>query len=410
MNINEIMKHALSALIISSASTMAFAKVPQVGDVIDASNVDQYSEYLIESAIALVKQGQVLKVTPTSEKGSLSNPEFLQITEANKGKARILDEYGTLGLEDGSPWIGGLPFPVAEKGIEVMVNYQFESLALEGDDFGHGNGPNNPISRLSYVDKDGNIYKEATMGMTSMLMTGRSSGNPGHTVPGHEDEQLRRMLKFIDPYDVKGIVSLDIQYRDQSKLPESYVYLPSFRRVRQVATANRADALAGSDLTQADLGGFSDPLGLWKFKIIKKGKMLVNVMSITPTVRYPKPITLHNKYFPQPQRQMELREAYVIEATPRYDMVYGKKIMVFDAEVYRLSDAGFYDNSGKLYKGMQQDFAFYEGNGNHPIPSWMLAVNFQTGGATVFANIDMVVNHYPSPTMLDKSEMKNLAR
>jgi len=61
INLNQIMKHALSALILTSASTMALAKVPQVGDVIDASNVDQYSDYLIESAIELVKRGQVLK-------------------------------------------------------------------------------------------------------------------------------------------------------------------------------------------------------------------------------------------------------------------------------------------------------------------------------------------------------------
>ena len=408
MNINEIMKHALSALIISSASTMAFAKVPQVGDVIDASNVDQYSEYLIESAIALVKQGQVLKVTPTSEKGSLSNPEFLQITEANKGKARILDEYGTLGLEDGSPWIGGLPFPVAEKGIEVMVNYQVGNLALEGDDFGHVNGPDFPISRLTYINSDGDVYKEATMGMTQIMMTGRVAAEPKPSIPGYEDETTRRIIKFIEPYAVKGIISLDIQYRDQSKLPESYVYLPSFRRVRQVATANRTDSLAGSELTQADLSGFSDPMGLWKFKIIKKGLMLVNTRSITPTVPYPEPITLHNKFFPQPQRQMELREAYVVEAIPRYDTVYGKKIMVFDAEVYRLGDVAIYDNAGKLYKAFQQDFGVTDGN--HPIPTWMVALNLQTGSGTVFGNYDMGLNLNPSVTVTEKSSMKNLAR
>ena len=408
MNINKLFKYGISALVMASASTLALAKVPQVGDVIDASNVDQYTDYMIESAIELVKKGQVLKVTPTSEKGSLSNPEFLQITEKNKGKARILDEYGTLGLEDGSPWIGGLPFPVAKAGIEVMVNYQVGNLALEGDDFGHVNGPDYPISRLTYVNSEGEIYKEATMGMTQTMMTGRFAVEPKPSIPGHEDETTRRVIKFIEPYDVKGIISLDIQYRDQSRLPESYVYLPSFRRVRQVATSNRADSLAGSELTQADLSGFSDPMGLWKFKIIKKGKMLVNTRSITPTVPYPKPITLHNKFFPQPQRQMELREAYVVEGTPRYDTVYSKKVMVFDAEVYRLGDVAIYDNSGKLYKAIQQDFGVTEGN--NPIPTWMVALNLQTGSGTIFGNYNMGLNLNPPVSVTDKSSMKNLAR
>ena len=408
MNFNKIMKCSASALILAGASTLALAKVPQVGDVIDASNVDQYTDYMIESAVELVKKGQVLKVTPTSVKGSLSNAEFLQITKANTGKARILDEYGTLGLEDGSPWIGGLPFPVAEKGIEVMVNYQVGNLALEGDDFGHVNGPDSPISRLTYVNGEGEIYKEATMGMTQIMLTGRVVTEPKPSIPGYEDETTRRVIKFIEPYDVKGIISLDIQYRDQSKLPESYVYLPSFRRVRQVATSNRADSLAGSELTQADLSGFSDPMGLWKFKIIKKGLMLVNTRSITPTVPYPEPITLHNKFFPQAQRQMELREAYVVEAIPRYDTVYGKKVMVFDAEVYRLGDVAIYDNSGKLYKAIQQDFGVTEGN--NPIPTWMVALNLQTGSGTVFGNYDMGLNLNPSVTVTEKSSMKNLAR
>jgi hypothetical protein len=124
MKISKLFKYGVSALVLASASTVVLAKVPQVGDVINASNVDDYSDYMIEAAIELVKKGQVLKVTPTSKKGSLINPYFAELTEKNRGKAKLLDEYGTVGLEDGSPWPGGAPFPEPETALELMVNFQ----------------------------------------------------------------------------------------------------------------------------------------------------------------------------------------------------------------------------------------------------------------------------------------------
>ena len=158
MKINKLFKFGISALVMASASSVALAKVPQVGDIIDANNVNEYADYLIESSIEFVKKGQVLKIVPTSDKGALSHPDFIEATKRNSGKARLLDDYGTVGLEDGSYWVGGLPFEEPKSALEVMANFQFGNLALQGDDWGSTVGPVRPISRIFSINKDGEIY------------------------------------------------------------------------------------------------------------------------------------------------------------------------------------------------------------------------------------------------------------
>ncbi|MBV1875920.1 MAG: DUF1329 domain-containing protein [Cycloclasticus sp.] len=408
MKINKLFTYGISALVLASVSVQASAKVPQVGDVIDASNVSEYSDYLIEGNLEYIKDGQVLKVVPKSKEGSLSYPGFIEATKQNAGKARMLDEYGTVGLEDGSYWVGGLPFQEPKSGLEVMANYQYGHLALEGDNWGSRKGTTRPVSRIFSINKDGEVYKELKMAGGQMMMGGRVSMEPKPFVPGHEGELLRRYLTFVEPYDVQGIVTLDIQYQDQSKLPESYVYLPSFRRVRQVSTANRADSVAGTELTQSDLGGFSDPLGLWTYKILKKTEMLVPIKNAVPAVQEEAP-KIYNGYFPEEQRLVELREAYVIEALPRFDTIYSKKVMLIDAEVFRITDVTIYDKQGKLFKSVLQDWALTDDN--HPKSTWMMLHNFQTGGSSLFLNYGLDVNvEGISLDLFEKSAMKNFSR
>jgi len=323
---------------------------------------------------------------------------------------RVVDECGTVGLEDGSPWLGGAPFPEPKSALEAMVNFQFTNISSEADQWTSNAGPYRPVSRFYYVDSDAKIYKTALMAGGQVQMTSRMLIEPVPAIPGYEDEYLRRYLYFLEPYDVQGLVTLDIQYRDQSKLPESYVYLPAFRRVRQVSASNRADSVAGSELSQSDLGGFSDPLGLWEYKILEKKKGLINVTGSRISIENPENPTLVNGYFPLEYRPMQLRELYVIEATPRYDTIYSKKILTLDAEVFRLSDVGAYDLQGKLYKAIQQDWNIQKEPGPYVLAPWLLLYNFQTKGATLLSNHGVKINAAIDPALFEKSNMKNFAR
>jgi len=288
----------------------------------------------------------------------VSNQTWLDATEANRGKARI-DELGTVSTVDGGPWIGGTPFPDATTAVQIMANYQYTNTGLEGDGWSSIKGPRAAFSRFYYINPKGEIYKDVRVGGAEYHLNGRVNYDPKPIVPGKELEDRRRMFVFLAPYDVKGIVTLDIQYRDQAKLPDSYIYLPNFRRVRRVSTANRADSVAGSEYSVSDLSGFSDPLGLWEFKILEKKPMLINVTD-TPRPNSKGEPDFINGYF-LPFRPVELRETYIIEAKPRYDTVYSRKVLTIDAEIYRISDGDCHWPSGAFICGMETEEGMTKG-------------------------------------------------
>ena len=317
-----------------------------------------------------------------------------------------IDELGTVSTQDGGPWIGGTPFPEPTSAVEVMANYQYTNTGLEGDDWASVNGMRAAFSRFFYINNKGEVYKDVAVGGAEYHMNGRLNFDPKPIVSGREAEDRRRMFVFLAPYDVKGIVTLDIQYRDQSKLPDSYIYLPNFRRVRRVSTANRADAVAGSEYSVSDLSGFSDPLGLWEFKILEKKLMLMSVTDSPPVPVKGDPGFI-NGYF-VPNRPVELREAYIIEATPRYDTVYSRKVLAIDAEVFRISDGDFYDKQGQLYKVVQQFFDNDE-EGNVR-PTWNLILNLQTGFATMLGQFGVSQNMDVPLRILEVNNLKDFSR
>jgi hypothetical protein len=67
----------------------------------------------------------------------------------------------------------------------------------------------------------------------------------------------RQMLIFTAPADVRDTRFLTIDYKDDSKTDEQYIFIPALRRVRQIGTSggeSRTGSFLGSDFTFADLG------------------------------------------------------------------------------------------------------------------------------------------------------------
>jgi hypothetical protein len=65
------------------------------------------------------------------------------------------------------------------------------------------------------------------------------------------------------PFDARGIMLMTYRYKAadapiaQSKNDDTWVYLPDLRRVRRISSAQRTDAVAGTDFTFDDLFSFS---------------------------------------------------------------------------------------------------------------------------------------------------------
>ncbi len=350
-----------------------------VGTQIDAGNVEQYKALLPYGTYVNVLAGEVLKVIPTTPVEQLSDPKWLELTEANRGKAKMLDEAGTWGLADGSYWPGGYPFPGTDDPREIMANFQYH---LTPDDI-DTQTPGGRMGGLSLVNGQGKEYKRFIINLTQRRMAGRVWTPPLGAEPGYEHELYRTNTLFFEPYDSKGVISMNVIYRDQAALPDAYVYVPVLRRVRRLSSSQRADAIQGSDLTAGDVDTFADPLGMWDFKLLGTETLLVNQNGSPPSEgMLDNSVQLVANYYPSPYAAVESRQVHIIEATPRYSTIYSKKVLYVDSQTYRPAVGEFYDRQGQLLKtyemnwNIKKDFT--------PSPNWIVIKNQQTGNASIF--------------------------
>lgn len=393
------------SLVGALGTSAAMAEQVPVGTQIDAGNVEQYKSMLPTGTYVNVKAGEVLKVIPTTPLDQLVDPKWLELTEANRGKAKMLDEAGTWGLADGSFWPGGYPFPGTDDPREIMANFQYHLTPDDIDTIpagGHMGG-------FSLVNGEGKEYKRFIINLTQRRMTGRVWVPPLGAEPGYENELYRTNTMFFEPYDSKGVISMNIIYRDQAALPDAYIYVPVLRRVRRLSSSQRADAIQGSDLTAGDVDSFADPLGMWDFKLLGTETLLVNQTgSPSSAGMLNKSVQLLANYYPSPYAAVESRQVHIIEATPRYSTIYSKKVLYVDSQTYRPAVGEFYDRQGQLLKTYEMNWSVREDF--TPSPNWIVIKNQQTGNASVFWVFDINANAGTPLSRVLTSSMRESSR
>ena len=93
------------------------------GDVIDADSIDLVQDLVDPILYQEVKQDRRKFVIQTAETQveAMYPPYFFDATMKNQGQASF-DTNGNVYTKDGKAWIGGLPFPDAQTGAEVIAN------------------------------------------------------------------------------------------------------------------------------------------------------------------------------------------------------------------------------------------------------------------------------------------------
>jgi hypothetical protein len=347
----------------------------QVGDVIDKSNVDAVKHLLPDMYYELITAREWrLTINPYTPGRQLLIPSFIEATTQHKGLAAV-DASGTITTRDGGPWPGGLPAPQPQSAIEVMANTLYHYSDSWGGDY----------VKEWWVNAEDAIYKTVRLDLWIMLMTGRTCLTPS-SVPGSESELKRQIILIKDPYDVRGIASLNVDYRDQSKLPDSWAYVPALRRVQRLSAAQRYDSTDGSDLRLGDINTFSDPLGMWEFKLLRR----TPVFAMLTKDQY----DFAEEYEQEPTKVMhdigrkvrvELRPTYVVEALPKEPHIYSKKVLYVDAVTYIPWNGDFYDKQGNLWAAYTLVYGGIESPcGNTYANLIAFAYNIQRRTATVF--------------------------
>jgi hypothetical protein len=320
-------------------------------------------------------------------------PVYREATERHRGEARI----GPDASLDG--YVAGQPFPMDEidcqgdpdAGAKVIWNFDYRWQGAGA--FGHG--------YYSYWDRGEELplYYEGTARQIGLAHRPEPQyAETGGDLFRGERRKLAYGVEVLAPFDAKGITIINYRYKSadgpvaQAKNDDTWVYVPSLRRVRRISTAQRTDAVSGTDFTFDDFNGFFGIPPQYEWDCLGTQDVLATVNSRVKAYPYTRDHGFGPYGLSFADDRWELRHAFKIRFVPKNaDHPYSQKILYIDRNTAEILYAFAYDRKGDLWKVIYHNkrwsgdgHEFYEGweSVEEPRDSVTVAdivINVQTG-------------------------------
>jgi hypothetical protein len=325
----------------------------QEGDVITFEQTDKLRPFLPEpfwdNRDFFFHEGMRLEIGPTQRDYS-SSPEFRSATEFYRGQARIGPDNS---LEN---WTAGRPFPIDESdclgdpqaGVKIMWNFQ----SLGGDGQAH--------FFYSYWDRGERLplYYEGTgqRVQLSHRFEEKYREMNGDIFRG-EKRKFAFGVDVVAPFDARGIQLLSYRYkksdrpRAEARNDDTWVYVPTLRRVRRISSAQRTDAIAGTDFTFDDLRSFNGIVPQYEWECLGEGRMIGPMNTKVKGYPYEKNHNFGPYGLSFADDRWELREVWLVRMTPKNgDHPYHHKDIYIDRQTFAPMYSFAYDRKDELWK------------------------------------------------------------
>jgi hypothetical protein len=202
-----------------------------------------------------------------------------------------------------------------------------------------------------------------------------------------------------EPFEARGIALLTYRYKasfkpaDQAKNDDTWVYVPTLRRVRRISTAQRTDAVSGTDFTLDDLFSFNGVVPQYEWECLGEMDLIAPVNTKVKAYPYTRDHNFGPYGLSFADDVWELRHAVKIRFTPRNaDHPYHHKDIYLDKNSLEPLYSFAYDRKEELWKiiwhnlrwSEEEDFTEYKGWESVPEPRDLsvvcdVIVNTQTG-------------------------------
>ncbi|MEE8557466.1 MAG: DUF1329 domain-containing protein [Myxococcota bacterium] len=325
------------------------------GEIIDLKALEKIKDYLPapfwKHRDLIFFEGMQMEIGPFFADYSPSEAR-LALTEKYRGTAGIgrgeaLENY-TLGR----------PFPDIDpedpqRAIKHAWNAAYKHDALEG----------HASFYFTYWDEGGEqlpLYYEGT-GWGMRLAHRTDHADHKGLVFKKEKRMGAGGFHVTAPFDVRGVMGLGYRYLAWENAPaeakddDIWIWIPDLRRVRRLSGARRTDAIAGTDFTPEDRGGFSGlvPDFTWEYL----GEQ--DVLAPLNTKRLGYPMEKNRNFGPSGMShaddRWELRHAIILEQTAKDEgHPYSKKTLWYDAQTYVPMFSVAYSRRGELWKLLYQ--------------------------------------------------------
>ena len=331
---------ALAVLALTAASPAVADVSP--GDKITDQNLDKVKDLISPGLEWCIKHGFPITIGETKR---VEWPRaYKEATEKYSSQVKLSPDGRSM-----TNYVAGQPFPNVDPKdpqfvLKIMYNY----------DYGYVNGLDDTDLRNFDADT-GSIADHGPMTVERhflldhfrrLFWTGRLYVDPKPEKPNPNGYRAQQGLyPILEPFDLKGVGALGNRYVSPDKQDDSWLYLPSLRRVRRLSTAQRSDALFGQDTDVDSYYGYAGQVGWMDWKYLGER----DILGIIHAEHYP--VKWHEKVDWAMDEKWEKRRVYVLEGIsklPQY--AYGKRVLFIDKEAFVVAYSDIYDRNNELWK------------------------------------------------------------
>jgi hypothetical protein len=342
-----------------SASRAAEDAAPQPafqeGDVIGVDGVDRLKPFLPPEFWAnrdfFFYEGMRLEIGPFHRDYSPAQA-YLDATQQFAGQAKLGPEASLSG------YVAGQPFPMEQidckgdpqAGEKIIWNFDYQ---WEGDGAG-------ARFYYSYWDRGEQLplFFEGTAKtiQLSHRVEPENLAQGGDLFRG-ESRKSAFGIEVTAPFDARGTKLLNYRYkaadrpRAETKNDDTWVYVPTLRRVRRISSAQSTDAVSGTDFTFDDLRSFAGIVPQYEWQCLGELDLVAPMNSKVAGYPYQKDHNFGPYGLSYADDRWELRRAVKIRFTPRNaDHPYHHKDLYLDKQTLAALYSFAYDRKGELWK------------------------------------------------------------
>ncbi|MEE9606133.1 MAG: DUF1329 domain-containing protein [Myxococcota bacterium] len=327
----------------------------QEGDVIGFDDVDKLRPFLPEdfwdNRDFFFYEGMQLEIGPTQYDYSLTK-EYQDATDRFRGQARIGPDNS---LEN---YTSGRPFPMEEidclgdpqAGVKILWNFRAGGADGEAHFF------------YSYWDRGERLplYYEGsarTIALAHRFEAKYLEGEQKGDLFRGEKRKYAFGVEVTAPFDARGIQLLSYRYkasdkpRSEARNDDTWVYVPTLRRVRRISTAQRTDAIAGTDFTFDDLRSFNGIVPQYEWQCLGERKVIGPMNTKVKGYPYEKDHNFGPYGLSYANDRWELRDVVVVRMVPKNaDHPYHHKDIYIDKQTMVPLYSFAYDRKEELWK------------------------------------------------------------
>ncbi|MFH1655211.1 MAG: outer membrane lipoprotein-sorting protein [Candidatus Omnitrophota bacterium] len=212
-----------------------------------------------------------------------------------------------------------------------------------------------PLARIYYVDKTGFTRIKDAIRERIVLA-------------GKDGVSYKDIVLVTQPTSAKGLAVLTWTYEEAGRDQDTWLWLPSLKKVRKVSASESDDAFMGSDFTVEEVSTrrFEDET----YKLIGEKKFSGYTLEHTGELKF------------------KGANCFVIEATPnKPHWYYSKRIVWVDMETGGNILDEYYDKNGKLFKTLFREWTFYMPESKrYPRQAALECKDLRTGHRSVVVN------------------------